>query len=83
MEQKHKEKTDKKIEQQMKEVRNQINRIRQQEIEIKAMYLKQNYYELGPKAAKLLVRRLRKQQAGISVNKLCDPNTNQIKYEPK
>ena len=32
LEQKHKEKTDKKIERQMKEVRNQINRILQQEM---------------------------------------------------
>ena len=67
----------------MKEVRNQINIILQQEIEIKARYLKQNYYELGPKDAKLLARRLRQQQAGITVNKLRDPNANQIKYEPK
>ena len=67
----------------MKEVRNQINIILQQEIEIKARYLKQNFYELAPKAAELLARRLRKKRAGITVNKLRDPNTNQIKYEPK
>ena len=41
----------------MKEVRNQINIILQQEIEIKARYLKQNFYELAPKAAELLARR--------------------------
>ena len=65
----------------MKEVRNQINRILQQEIEIKARFLNQNYYELGLKATRLLAKKLRKQQAGITVNKLRDPNSNQIKYE--
>ena len=40
----------------MKELRNQMNRMLQG-IEIKVRYLKPNYYELGPKAAKLLARR--------------------------
>lgn len=37
----------------------------------------------GPKAMKLLARRLRKQQAETAVNKIHDPKTNQSKYEPK
>lgn len=83
LEQKHKEKSDRKTQKQIKEVRNQINNLLHQDMEIKARYLKQNDYELGPKATKLLARRLRKQQAAITVNKLHDPKTNQPKYEPK
>lgn len=60
-----------------------MNDVLQQEIETKVRYLKHNYHELGPKAAKLFKRRLRKQKAEIMVHKLHDPKSNQFKYEPK
>lgn len=42
----------------MNEVRKKINNLLQYESETKARYLEQNYYESGPKAAKLLARQL-------------------------
>lgn len=67
----------------MNEVRKEINNLLQHEVETKARYLKQNYYESGPKAMKLLARRLRKQQAETTVNKIYDPKTNKPKYKPE
>ena len=85
LEQKHKAKgkVEPKITQRMGELRKEINNLLQHETETKARYLKQNYYEPGPKAMKLLARRLQKQQAETTVNKIHDPKTNQPKYEPK
>lgn len=63
--------------------RKKINDLLHQEIELKTRYIKQNYYDSGPKAAKLLAGRIRKQQAESSINKLHDPKSNQIKHKPK
>ena len=81
LEQKHKLKADRQIFAQMTEVRKQINMILQQEVDMKTRYLKQSYYEAGPRAAKLLARRLRKQQADRTIHRLVDPKTNQIKHK--
>lgn len=83
MEQRNKEKNDQKIQQQMKKVIKKSHDLLQQETETEARYLKQNYHELGPKAAKLLARWLRKQQAEVMVHKLHNPKTNQLKCELK
>lgn len=85
MEQKHNGigKVDPKANKRINDVRKEINNLPQHEIETKAKYLKQNYYESGPKAMKLLPRRLRKQQAETTVSKIYDPKTNQPKYKPK
>lgn len=40
--------------------------------------MKQRYYEAGPRAAKLLAWRLRKQQAENTIHKFRDPFTNKI-----
>lgn len=69
--------------QKLKETRNKIGELLQQEVEAKARYLKQSYYEVGPKAAKLLARKLRKQQAERVIHKIKDPISNQLKYESK
>lgn len=81
LEQKHKKKTEQGTQNQMIAVRKEIAELLEQEVEKKARYFKQSYYESGPKAAKLLARRLRKQQADIAVHKLHDPKTNQLKYK--
>lgn len=72
-----------KTQQEIKEVREKINDLLQQEIEIKSRYLKQNYYDSGPKATKLMARQIRKQQTETRIHKMNDQKTNQLKYEPK
>uniref|UniRef100_A0A3Q0RMJ3 Reverse transcriptase domain-containing protein n=1 Tax=Amphilophus citrinellus TaxID=61819 RepID=A0A3Q0RMJ3_AMPCI len=53
------------------------------EIEKKTRFLKQSYYEGGPRANRLLAKRLKKQQADRTIHKIKDIYTNQIIYEPK
>ena len=44
----------------------------------KRKFLKQRYYEAGPKASKMLAWRIRKQQAENSIHKMRDPITNKV-----
>lgn len=81
MEQKHKLKADRQTQALISEIKKKINELLQQEEEVKARYLKQNYYESAPKATRLLARCLRKQQADMAIHKIVDPNTNQVKYK--
>ena len=57
--------------------------LKEQEVEMKTRYLKQTYYEVGPKAEKLLARKLRKQQVERAVHKIQDPKSNRLTYDPK
>lgn len=67
----------------IQQLRKQINDLFEQEVEKKARVCKQAYYELGRKAAKLLARRLWKQQVESIIHKIRDPETNQLKYHPE
>lgn len=64
----------------IKVIRDNIDRILTTEIEF---FLKQSYYEVGPRATKLLAKRIKKQQADRPIHKIRDISTNQIIYEPK
>ena len=68
---------------QIKEARNSIDKLLNIEIEKKTRFLKQSYYEVGPKATRLLAKRLKKQQADRTIHKIRDITTNKITYEPK
>lgn len=82
LEQRNKEKPDEATRQQLNQTKKKINNLLQNETETKARFLKQNYYESGPKATRLLARQIRKRQVELTVHKIRDPITNQIKYDP-
>lgn len=63
---------------QMRPVKQEIDKILSEEIEKKLKYLKQRYYEAGPKASKLLAWRLRKQQAETTIHRIKNPQTNKV-----
>lgn len=83
LEHKHKSNRDSKTLKQMKEIRGQINDTLKSELEKKLRYVKQSYYESGPKSTKMLACRLKKQQALNTVYKIQDPTTKQLVYEPE
>lgn len=64
------------------EIRGEIDEILWGDIEKRARFVKQTYYEAGPKETRLLARRLRKQQAFNTIHKIRDPQTNQLLHEP-
>lgn len=61
----------------MLEVRKEIKEINTQDTQKKLLFTKQQYYDTGGKALKLLSYRLRKQQAERSIFKIKHPETNQ------
>ena len=72
---------DKKLSQEIKRVKTEINDILAQEIQQKLLYLKQRYYEAGSKSTKLLAYRLKKQMAINDIYKIRDSFTNLTKYK--
>lgn len=70
------------INQQIRNVKQDIDKILSEEVEKKLRFLKQRYYEAGPKATRLLAWRLRKQQAEQTIHKIRDPITNKITSHP-
>ncbi len=63
---------------QMRSIKQEIDKICSEEVEKKIRFMKRRYCEAGPKQAKLLAWRLRKQQAEKSIYKLRDPITNKL-----
>lgn len=77
MEKQHSETQDTQTMIKIKEIRNQILDIYKEESEKKYKFLKQSYYEVGPKATKLLAKEIRKKQISHSGNKILDPDSGQ------
>lgn len=67
---------------QIKEVKANIKIAQLDEIERNNRYMKQNYYEAGTKATKLLARRIRKQQEMSNVCRIKDPDTEEVVTDP-
>uniref|UniRef100_A0AAR2JJM9 Reverse transcriptase domain-containing protein n=1 Tax=Pygocentrus nattereri TaxID=42514 RepID=A0AAR2JJM9_PYGNA len=67
----------------IKKIRNEINLFYTQEIEKKMTFVKQKYYESGPRSAKILARRLQKQRADNTIYKIKDPASNILQYKPE
>src|SRR4029434_3786452 len=67
----------------IKLVKLEIDKHLTEEIERKLLFYKQSYYEIGPRATKLLARRTRKQLATSQIHKIRDPLSNQLITEPE
>lgn len=61
------------ITQKIRNVKQEIDKILSEEVEKKIRFMKQKYYEAGPKASRLLAWKLRKQQAENTIHKVRDP----------
>lgn len=83
LEQKFRTKKESSIQKQITEVKTQIEELLNQEVEKKARYLKQSYYEIGPKSAKLLARRLRKRQIDTAIYKIKNPTSHKVETKPE
>lgn len=80
--QQHTDKSDK-LAGMIKGIRKQLSDMANEETEKKLRFTKQIFYESGPKATKILAKRLRSQQIRNSINKIRDPESKDIKYEPE
>lgn len=67
---------------QIKIVQKDINNMASEEMEKKLRFTKQIFYESGPKATKILAKRLRTQKIKHSIHKIREPTSNEIIYEP-
>uniref|UniRef100_A0A8C2JPE3 Reverse transcriptase domain-containing protein n=1 Tax=Cyprinus carpio TaxID=7962 RepID=A0A8C2JPE3_CYPCA len=76
-------KKDQDTQKEIQKLKMQLENYLDEEVEKKARYTKQAYYELGPKSTKLLARKLRKQQADSTILKIKDPISQKLQTEPK
>lgn len=81
LETKHKKGSNPNLNSKLKEVRKEINALYSQEIQKKMIYTKQKYYESGSKFAKLLARKLQKQQSDNTIYKIRDPLSKALLYK--
>lgn len=64
--------------QQIRHTKQEIDKILGEEVERNIRFMKQIYYEAGPRATKMLAWRLRKQQAENTIRKIRDPIKDKI-----
>lgn len=83
LEQKHMQNNNNDLLENIAEIKQTLNRAYEDQIEKKTKFMKQNYYENGPKAKKLLAWRLRKQQADRFIHKVKNPQDDNIHYNLK
>lgn len=74
---------DQNIYREIKALKTKINDILTDEVEKRNRFLKQNYYEIGPRATKLLAKRIKKQQTINSIHKIRDPHTQELFCTPE
>lgn len=67
---------------QIKIIRKDIDNMASEEMEKKLRFTKQIFYESGPKATKILAKRLRTQKIKHSVHKIRELTNNEIIHEP-
>lgn len=67
----------------VKDLRGKIDRILLNEVEKKARFVKQTYYEGGYRANRLLARRIRVQQTLHTIHKIRNPQNNELLSEPE
>lgn len=67
---------------QLKNVKDQLDNLAKDEIEKKLRFTRQTFFESGPKAARILAKRLRSQKIKNTVHKIRDPETNNLTSEP-
>ena len=83
LERQHKNTNDPETLRKVKDVRGKIENILLIEVEKKARFVKQAYYEGGPKANILLARKIRAQQTLNTIHKIRNPKTNELLREPE
>ena len=80
LEKQHMELNDPQLLEQIRTTKFELNELLDKQVEIKLKYVRQKYYENGPRAKKVLAWKLRKQQNERSIFKIRDPDTNIIAY---
>lgn len=78
LENKHSKQRDPQILTQLRKVKQDLNGIYDEEIERQIKFAKQRYYEIGPKAMKLLSWRIKKQQAKNTIYKIRNTKTQKV-----
>lgn len=78
LETKHMELNDPHLLNQINIINQKLNEIYNSQVEMNTKFIKQRYYENGPRAKKLLAWRTRKQQAERSIHKMKDPHTGKM-----
>lgn len=69
------------VQNQISDTKQALNNIYEIQMEKRLKFIKQSFYESGPKSKKLLAWRIRKQLAERSIHKIKDPQTDTMSHE--